>query len=234
MSARGPMAAALTSVADWLVAPEEQPAPRADEPVDEGPRPVVAVAGVRRRVGVTTVARLVGAVLAARDPGGGCVVTSEGGTGSVPLGLPAGGRLARRLGPYVDGRLRACGRLCLVEGADRSALAATARDLAPLVLDVSDPAEAAAAVSVADHAVLVAGPEAEPSLAAVIAESLGVVGPEPAIVLNRVRRADGHWPDAAHLALPDSRLAAQLAAAGRDPRGAMGEAGAALADRLGC
>ena len=54
-----------------------------------------------------------------------------------------------------------------------------------MVLDVGEPAQAAAAASLADHVVLVAGPDAEPSLAAVVAESLAAVGPAPVIVVNR-------------------------------------------------
>ena len=79
--------------------------------------------------------------------------------------------------------------------------------------------------------VLVAGPDAEPALAAVVAESLGVVGPRPVVVLNRCGRASGRWDAEPHVAVPESRLAAQLAGAGREPRGPVGEAVAALVDR---
>ena len=127
--------------------------------------------------------------------------------------------------------MRACGRLCLVEDADPAALCAAARDLAPLVLDVAEPAGAAAAASVADLVVLVAGPDAEPALAAVVAESLGVVGPPPVVALNRCGRATGRWDAEPHIAVPESRLAAQLAGAGREPRGPLGQAMAALVDR---
>jgi hypothetical protein len=194
---------------------------------------VVAVAGLRRRVGTTTVARAIGTVLAGADPAGACVVTGGAGTAGVPLGLPAAGRLTRRIAPFVDGRVRACGRLCLVEGGDEVTVSAAARDVSPVVLDVSDPAEAAAAASLADHVVLVAGPESEPSLATVVAESLSLVGPAPAIVLNRCGRAADRWGSLPHVAVPESRLAAQLAAAGREPRRPVGQAVASLVGSWG-
>lgn len=232
---RGLLAAALTSVADWLVEParEDELAAADQRQVQTLPRPVVAVAGLRRRTGVTTVARGLGAVLAAADSGGACVVTAAGGGNSIPLGLPAAGRLTRMLAPLVQGSVRACGRLCLVEGGDPVAVCAACREFAPVVLDVAEPAQAAVLASLADHVVLVAGPDAEPALAAVVAESLAVVGPPPAIVLNRSGRAAAGWVGGDHIALPESRLAAQLAGAGREPRGPMGEALAELVRRLG-
>lgn len=230
------LSSALTAVAGWLVEPAPDPAgvaaaaPVADDFIDPA-RPVVAVAGLRRRVGVTTLARAIGGLLAVREPAGACVVTCAGSGGSVPLGLPAAIRLGRRLAPVVGTRTRACGRLCLVESAEPAALCAASRALAPLVLDVSDPAQAATAASLADHVVLVAGPDAEPSLAAVVAESLAVVGPEPVIVINRARRGSEKWEEEPHVPVPESRLAAHFAAAGRDPSGPFGEAVAGLAAR---
>jgi hypothetical protein len=227
------VSSALTAVAGWLVEPEREEAGVAESPISAAPRPVVAVAGLRRGAGVTTVARAVGALLAAGDDCGACLVTTSGGISAVPLGLPAAGRLARQVARVADGRARACGRLCLVEEPDPAALSLAVRDMAPLVLDVADPAGAAAAASLADHVLLVAGPDAEPSLACVVAESLGLVGPAPVIVLNRGGRAADRWAGEPHMALPESRLAAQLAGAGREPRGPLGAAVQALADRIG-
>ena len=226
---------ALAAVVDWFVEPavQPEPAPAGPPPPGPAPRPVVAVAGLNRRAGTTTVARAIGAALAGNDPAGACVVTAGDGPAGVPLGLPAAGRLTRRIAPFVDGRVRACGRLCLVEGGDGVAVPAAARDLSPVVLDVFEPAEAAAAASLADHVVLVAGPDAEPSLASVVAESLSLVGPAPAIVLNRCARAGGRWGSQPHVAVPESRLAAQLAGAGREPRGPVGQAVAALVGSWG-
>ncbi len=227
-------ASALAAVMGWLIEPAPEvtgpAAARATADLDPA-RPIVAVAGLRRRVGVTTLARAIGALLATREPAGACVVTCAGASGAVPLGLPAATRLGRRLAPVLGARTRACGRLCLVEAAEPAALCAASRGLAPVVLDVSDPARAAAAASLADRVVLVAGPDAEPSLAAVVAESLASVGPAPAIAVNRARGDSEKWEDEPHLPVPESRLAAQLAAAGREPRGPFGEAVAGLTGR---
>jgi len=220
---------ALAAVAGWLVEPAAEPSVAGVQGDLERPvRPVVTVAGLRRRVGVTTVARAVGAVLAVREPAGACVVSAARAGTSVPLGAPAAARLGRRLAPVVGARTRACGRLCLVEEAEPAALCAASRGLAPVVLDVSEPARAAAAASLADHVVLVAGPDAEPSLAAVVAESLAAVGPAPVIVVNRAGRTAAAWTGERHVAIPESRVAAQLAAAGREPRGPFGDAAARL------
>ncbi len=229
------IAAARASVVHWLVEPA--PVPGAESAAGAGselgtaPRPVVAVAGLRHRVGVTTLARAIGCALAARAPAGACVVSSDSGASPIPLGLPAAGRLGRRLAPLVGGRVRACGRLCLVEDADAATLCAASRELAPVVLDVADPAGAAAAAGLADHVALVAGPAAEPALAVVVAESLAVTGPTPAVLLNRAGRASERWAGGSQIEIPESRLAAQLAGAGREPRGPMGAAVSELVDR---
>ena len=127
---------------------------------------------------------------------------------------------------------RACGRLCLVPRADRARLADASRYLAPLVLDVDDPAEAPAAASLAGVMVVVGTPEVEPSLAAVVAESLARVGPEPVVVLNRRAPGGDAWGEVA-FELPEARMAAHLALAGREPRGDLGRVVAGLADRCG-
>lgn len=227
---RGVLAGVVAAAADWLV---ESAEPAADhevraERLDE--RPVVAVVGLARRSGVTTVARGLGAELAARDPGSACAVTTAGPGGAVPLGLPAAGRLARILEPVGAGRTRACGRLCLVECEDAVSLAGAARDLAPLVLDVADPGLAASAAALADTVLLVGDPSVEPALAAVVAESLARVGPQPIVVLNR-SPGDARWECHAHIELPEARVGTQLALAGREPRGPLGRAIEALADR---
>jgi hypothetical protein len=228
---RSLLAGALTAAADWLVEPAvPREAGHAPRPLVE--RPVIAVVGLGARCGTTTVARALGAELASRDTGGACAVTAGTSAGAgVPLGLPPAGRLARTLAPLAPGGTRACGRLCLVRGGDSTELAEAARHLAPLVLDVDDSAQAAAAVALADGCVLVASPEGEPALARVVAESLERVGPAPVVVLNRAPAADGRWEESAQLALPESRMGAQMAMAGREPRGVLGRAVATLADR---
>ena len=230
LARRGLVASALAAVAEWLIEPAE-PAEARHAPAALRSRPVVAVVGLSPRCGATTVARAVGAELAVRDPAGACAVTVAEATGTVPLGLPAATRLTRALAPLFAGRARSCGRLCLVEAADRARLADAARYLAPLVIDVEDAAEASSAAALADHVLLVGGPATEPALAAVLAESLGRIGPRPLAVLNRAGRAPDRWGGRLEAALPDSRMGAQLALAGREPRGRLGQAVAELADR---
>ena len=231
LEGRGPLAAALGAAVDWLVepaaaAPEAPPAEVVIEQLDE--RPVVAVVGVRPRCGATVVARALAAELATRDPGGAAAVTApHTGGGSVPLGLPAAARLARTLAPVSGGTSRACGRLCLVPAADAVRLADATRYLAPLVLDVSDPQEAPAAAAVAGAVVLVGGRGVEPALAELVAESLARVGPEPVIAWSR-DSGEQRARQAVHL--PDARMGARLALAGREPRGDLGRAIQRLTD----
>ncbi len=225
-AARGVLAAALGAAVDWLVepaadAPTAPPAEVVVERLEE--RPVVAVVGLRPRCGATVVARALAAELAARDPGGAAAVTATGAPGGgVPLGLPAAGRLARTLTPVSGGTARACGRLCLVPVADTVRLADATRYLAPLVLDVGDPQEAHAAAAIAGAVVLVGGRGIEPALATLVAESLARVGPEPVIAWNRGGEHDP--PASAAVQLPEARLGARLALAGREPRGPLGSA----------
>ena len=232
LARRNVLASALSAAAGWLVEPA-QPAEadgeRSPTPLDT--RPIVAVVGTSPRCGATTVARALGAELGARDPAGACVVTATATAGALPLGLPGSVRLARTLSPLLAGRARACGRLCVVEAPDRARLADAARYVAPLVFDVEDPAEAPAAVGLADHVLLVGRPVTEPALVAVLAESLRRVGPAPLAVLNRAGHDAGRWRGRAQVELPDSRMGAQLALAGREPRGQLGRAVAELADR---
>lgn len=232
LEGRGLVASALAAAAGWLLEPAEPTGPdRPQASVDA--RPVIAVVGLAARCGATTVARAVAAQLAARDPGGASVVTWLGPAGAVPLGLPAAGRLARTLSPLAVGSARACGRLCLVEGADPAALAGAARYLAPLVLDVEDRSVASATAALADHVLLVGSPGTEPALAALLAESLGRVGPEPVAVLNRAGRDCERWAGRCAAEIPDSRIGARLALAGREPRGGLGEAIGGLVERCG-
>lgn len=225
----------LSAVADFLVEPLEPASPSAaaaDLAWTRRARPVVAVAGLAPRCGTTTVARALAAELALRDEGGAAIVSAEAvASGGIPLGTPAAGRLGRAVQRSLPAQTRAVGRVCLtVAGPDRATFVDAARDLAPLVLDVAEPAEAPVAASLVDAVVLVAGPGSEPSLAAVLADSLGRVGPEPAVVLNRDRDADECWDGRCAVRLPDARMGAQLALAGREARGELGRRVAQLAD----
>lgn len=196
-------------------------------------RPVVAVAALAPRCGATTVARALAAELALRDPIGAALVSADALTGGgLPLGTPAAARLTRALSRVLAVRTRTVGRVCLAACAadDVAALSAAAQDLAPLVLDVGEPSQVAVAASLADAVVLVGSPATEPALAVVLADSLRRVGPDPLVALNRDRDGDERWGGRCALRLPESRMGAQLALAGREPHGELGRAIGELAD----
>lgn len=200
-------------------------------------KPVVAVAGFARRCGTTTAARALAVELAARDAGGAAVVTAATlSGGGVPLGTPAASRLGRAVQRALPTRTRTVGRLCLAlapTGAEAELVGAL-RGMAPIVLDVEEPDGAAVAASLADALVLVAGPGVEPALAPVVAASLARVGPEPIVTVSRAGVDDRDaWDRHAAVALPEARTGARLALAGREPRGYLGRAVGALADRVG-
>jgi len=237
----GPFATALAAAGSWLLEPADPAEPPA-QTVASAPvsaRVVVAVFGLARRCGATVVARALAAELASRDVHGAAAVHCEARAAGIPLATPAASRLASRLADVPGAEARAIGRLCLVGGAEQAALADTARHLAPLVLDAGATALGGVPAAVADAVVLVGGPTTEPALASVAADCVGRLGHEPTIVLNRARAAPGGPSDSrdpwaarrAHL-LPDSRMGAQLALGGREPRGALGKAIADLADHL--
>lgn len=230
--ARGAVASALTAAAGWLVEPADQAGESSYGCQVAGEHAVVAVVGLAPGCGATAVARGLGAELAERDEDGSCVVTAASTGGGVALGLPAAGRLARSLAHLPGVSARACGRLCLAEGGDNASLAGAMLYRAPLVLDVASPQEAWVAAALADFVVLVAKPDVEPALAAVMAESLGRGADGLLIVLNRTAEEQGRWAGRAGLVLPESRMGAQLALAGREPRGALGRALADLADAV--
>lgn len=231
------MSGLLRSVAGLLVEPAEPAGPaaqRTDKGWTDTTRPAVAVAGLGPRCGTTTVARALAAELALRDLEGAAIVSAEAiAGGGIPLGTPAAGRLGRAVQRSLPSQTRAIGRICLtVAGSDHARLVDAAQDLAPLVLDVADPGQISVAASLADAVVLVGAPAVEPSLAAVLAESLCRVGPEPVVVLNRDRDCDERWEGRCALRLPEARMGGQLALAGREARGELGRAVAKLADLL--
>ena len=96
-----------------------------------------------------------------------------------------------------------------------------------------DPQGAPAAAAIAGSVILVGGPEVEPALAVLVAESLARVGPDPVIACNASREDAERWRELAAVDLPDSRVGARLALAGREPRGELGRAIQALADACG-
>jgi hypothetical protein len=223
----GRFGAALEGAGAWLL----EPARPAREPELDAPpslRPVVAVFGLAPGCGATVVARALAAELARRDRDGAAVVHCESRLAGVPLATAAAQRLSRQLADVRGAETRAVGRLCLVGGTDYGVLADTARHLAPLVLDAGASALGGVAAAVSDRVVVVGGPATEPALAAVAVDCLGRVGQDPVMVRNRTIAES----DMTHV-LPDSRMGAQLALGGREPRGQMGRAVAQLVDLCG-
>lgn len=237
----GPRRGLLAAVAELFVEPVDVVgAPEPATADSRSARPVVAVVGFGRRCGTTTVARALAVELAARDAVGAAVVSATAlPGGAVPLGSPAAARLGRAVQRVLATRTRLAGRLCLalVEPGGEAELVGALRGMAPVVLDVEEPAGAAVAASLADSVVLVGGPATEPALAPVLAASLARVGPPPLVVLNRAAAGDADavaaWDRHAAICLPEARLGAQIALAGREARGGFGHAVGALADRVG-
>ncbi len=216
----------MSGLASWLLEPAE---PEAAPPAGAvGPRPVIAVFGLSRGCGATVVARALAAELAARDSAGAAAVSCEVRGSAVSLATQAATRLARALADVPGAATRAVGRLCLVGGADELALADCARHFAPLVLDAGSGGLGGRPAALADGMLLVASEASEPALAAVAAACLARVGPEPFVVVNGA--GNGAWRDRAAVMLPRSRMGAQLALGGREPRGELGRAIERLAD----
>lgn len=229
-ASRGPLSTAFAAVGAWLLEPAE---PRR-EPVASAPappQPVIAVFGLSRGCGATVVARALAAELARRDAACTAAVHCEARAAGIPLATQAASHLARRLAEVPGAEARAVGRLCLIGGAEPDVLADTVCHFAPLVLDAGTSVGGVPA-ALADRVVMVAGPSTEPALAAVAAECLARLGHEPLVVHNRTREPASAWSGLATHFLPDSRMGAQLALGGREPRGELGRVIVALAD--GC
>ena len=231
---RGFVSGALAAAGSFLLEPA---VPRPDSPSEapSGVRPVVAVFGLARGCGVTVVSRALAVELASRDAGGTAAVHCDVRAAGIPLATHAAARLAKTLADVPGADTRAVGRLCLVAGAERAALADTARHFAPLVLDAGSASLGGAPAALADRVVVVARPSTEPALASVAVECLGRVGCEPIVVLNRTPAGQpgqppASWSTRAALHLPESRMGAQLALGGREARGELGRAVAELAD----
>lgn len=220
----------LRRAGEWLIEPEPAVSAARAGALAVVPRrsyPLVGVVGLARRCGTTTVARALAAELASRHDGA-AVVASPARPAVVPLGSSAPAvRLAETL-PQLDER-RAAGRLCLAACADAGVLAAATRELAPAVMEVEPGAAAVDAARVLDRIVLVASPKLEPALAAAVAETIAAAGESPAIAVNRTSD-HGPWLVHADVLVPDSRVGARLALAGREPRGWLGRAVEQLAD----
>jgi hypothetical protein len=232
--ARGLLSGALAAAGSFLLEPA---VPRADSPSEAPPglRPVVAVFGLARGCGVTVVSRAIAVELASRDAAGTAAVHCDARAAGIPLATHAAARLAKTLADVPGADTRAVGRLCLVAGTERAALADTARHFAPLVLDAGSASLGGAPAALADRVVVVATAATEPALASVAVECLGRLGCEPLVVLNRTAAGDTDeppsvWKDRSAIQLPESRMGAQLALGGRETRGELGRAVAELAD----
>jgi hypothetical protein len=212
----------------WLLEPAS-PRPRAADPPPET-RPVVAVIGLGPRCGATTVSRALGVELA-RRAGGGAAIVSAASRGQAPaLATAPARRLARALPPEIAS---AAGRLCLIDDEDPAVRELATSRPAPLVLDVPHGRAPESAFALADAALLVASPLIEPALADVVAATLTRGRRSPAIVLNRVTDDDDAWSGRqVLLTIPEARLGARLALAGRDPTPAIARPIAQLADWL--
>jgi hypothetical protein len=221
----GLVTAAFAQVESWLLEPLPDRV-AALPPPELGSRSVVAVVGVAPGCGTSTVARALAARLAAADPGGAALVAGAGAPPPFAPAVRAASRLRVRLG-LSGGDAWAAGRLCLSRPPDLPGLVAAASSHAPVVLDAG-----ADAVMLAGALVVVAPPQAEPALAALLAQSLGGPGYQPLVVVNRAVRP-GRWAGRAALGLPDSHAGARLAAAGWEARGALGRAIAELAALCG-
>ena len=222
------MSAWLARAEAWLLEPAEADhavaSPVPSRPISPPPaRLRVSVIGLAHGAGATTVARALGVELARRDSGGVAVVMSERTpAAALPIATPAALRLARSVRALGCEGARATGRLCLAAGPSHAAALA-----APVVFDAG---RAASGTGGADRTVLVAGAAAEPALAQVVSASFARGGRAPDLVANRVEDA-APWEAIGALVVGESRLAAVLALAGRDPRGRLGAVVRDLADR---
>lgn len=222
----------LTALGGVFVEPAAVTEPRTDDCGVWTAPPVIAVAGLRRGAGVTTIARALAVELALRDAGRAALVTSAASSGrAIPLGTPAAGRLARAASRSGADLVRAAGRLAVVEAQDPPAAARALVGLAPLVVDLAADGGETCAEIAPDAAVLVASPDCQPALASLVAESLW--GDAPCVtVLNRALDGEARWDGRCDARVPESRLAAQFAVAGREAPSAFGRAIADLADRV--
>ena len=223
----------LQRAGEWLVEPAESLDRRVGpSPPEAPPRsfPLLAVVGLARRSGATTLARALGVALAVRE-GGAAVVASPERPAVVALGNSApAARLAESLSEFEH--VRAAGRLCLACAADTGRVAAATRTVAPAVVEVEPGAAAVDAAPLVDRVVLVASPSLEPALAAAVAETIECVARAPLVVVNR---AADHGPclGEADVLVPESKMGARLALAGREPRGFLGRAVDHMADLCG-
>lgn len=235
MRGDGFFAAVLARAETWLLEPPDVASggsPGADQDEHDlapaPPRPVVAVRGLAPRCGTTTVARALAAALARTDPAGVAIVAGPLPAPGARLATRPATRLARTVTALGCDTARPTGRICLI--AAEEPLPPLLADLpAPLVIDLPHSSPPAEGLALADCVVLVADPSVEPSLVLAVETSLAQAGRVVEIAFTKVEDAEATLPGA--VAIGDSRLAAQVALAGRDPRGPFAEPIAELARR---
>ena len=220
----------LRRAGEWLVEPAPDAAPaRTHRLTAVPPRsyPLIGVVGLAHRCGATTLGRALAAHLASRNRGA-AVVASPARPAVVPLGSSAPAAELTEALAELDDR-RAAGRLCLAACSDAELLASATRQIAPAVMEVEPGCAALDAARVLDRIVLVASPELQPALAAAVAETIAAVAELPVVAVNKASD-HGPWLMHADVLVPDSRVGARLALAGREPRGWLGKAVEQLAD----
>jgi hypothetical protein len=224
---RGFVAALVAQVSSFLLEPPDETVERA--PAQLRPHPVIGLAPAAARAGTTTVARMLAAELAARAAGAAIVWSGAPPRRRNAPPHRAAARLATALRASASGvPAQACGRICIVSGADQARTVDVARYLAPVVLDLPADGTAAAAARAADRVAIVASATHEPALADAVAF---VIGGAPVKVVTRAVDA-GRWSGRADIFIPDARMAARAALLGTRPLGALGRAIGALADAL--
>jgi hypothetical protein len=224
------LAAVASRTTGWLLEPPVTRPHAAGPPPDL--RPVIAVIALAPGCGTTTVARALAVELARRDDDARAAIVSTDavrGPARVPaVATVAARRLARAL---PAGVATAAGRLCLIDEANAAVREIVAGRPAPVVLDVRHGEAPETALALADTALLVATPAVEPCLADVVAAALTRGDEAPVVVLNRAVEL-GAWADRTAFALPETRLGARLALAGRDPIAGLAGPIVELADAL--
>ena len=222
-------AAVALAAEAWLLRPAQDVPSRPEaSPAARRRYPVVCVAGLAPRCGATTLAWGLAAALSARQPDGIAVLTGtppRGRAGSRPAG-----RLAAELATAGGAPVQPVGSVVVRGAPDPVALAAAARDRAPLVLDAGLAREAVRAASVSDRVLLVAPPSVEPALPAVFARSLGCAEPRSSCVV--IGGPEHEWTRRGVLVVPRSRTGARRVLRGVGARGRLGRALAGLASEL--
>jgi hypothetical protein len=223
-------APALESLAPPPPGPAAAAPAHALAPPPERTYPLLGVVGLAHRCGATTVARALAVQLAVAEDRPAVVASQER---PRPIALASAASARRLAGALPElGDARAVGRICLASCPDPARAAAATRAVAPAVVEIEPGTPAVDAAPLVDRMVLVASPRLEPALAAALAETIAAVAEPPVIAVNRAPD-HGTWLTRADVLVPDSRIGARLALAGREPGGWLGRSIEQLADLCG-